>query len=50
MRIPNAGMRFDFTRQGFLIISHTRGQNHGSASGKTGGRINMFRRVQIFRG
>ena len=46
----NAGMRFDFTRQGFLSISHTRGHEPWLGQRyKTGGRINMFGRVQIFR-
>src|SRR3989454_8577261 len=46
----NAGMRFDFTRQGFLSISHTRGHEPWRGQRyKTGGRINMFGSVQILR-
>jgi hypothetical protein len=46
----NAGIRFNFTRQGFVNLSHTR--NHEAWAGRqfdTGNDINFFGEMQMFR-
>ena len=49
-RFLNSGIRFHFTRQGYLQVNHNRGQEPWvGRQFKTGGGINIFARGQILR-